>query len=352
MLGLFLIRLGVTEKLRRLKMNTSSIDIVLPWVNGQDKEWQQSFRQHAGRSSIGDTSSIRFRDWDLLRYWFRGVEKFMPWINKIHFVTSGHIPDWLNLEHPQLNWVKHEEFIPQEYLPTFSANTIELNLHRIESLSEHFIYFNDDLYVLNPVKPSRFFKKGLPCDYGVMTSKPSDGSIIHMAINDLDIIDSFFNKHQQIRKFWRKWFSLNYGFSLLSNAFLFTWRDFSGFVDPHLPNAFLKSTYHEVWSQATSVLHLTCRSRFRSNSDVNQWLIRYWQLAAGNFYPYNTVKDTTYVDITDSSLLHICDQISRQEYDIMCLNDSVEILDFKRAKNTLKRSFKEVFPSKSAFEKY
>lgn len=333
-------------------MNTSGIDIVLPWVNGQDKEWQQSFRQHAGRSSIGDTSSIRFRDWDLLRYWFRGVEKFMPWINKIHFVTSGHIPDWLNLEHPQLNWVKHEEFIPQEYLPTFSANTIELNLHRIESLSEHFIYFNDDLYVLNPVKPSRFFKKGLPCDYGVMTSKPSDGSIIHMAINDLDIIDSYFNKHQQIRKFWRKWFSLNYGFSLLSNAILFTWRDFSGFVDPHLPNAFLKSTYHEVWSQATSVLHLTCRSRFRSNSDVNQWLIRYWQLAAGNFHPYNTVKDTTYVDITDSSLLHICDQISRQEYDIMCLNDSVEILDFKRAKNTLKRSFKEVFPSKSAFEKY
>lgn len=329
----------------------TKIDIVLPWVDGQDSKWLHSFRQYANDSVEGDTSTIRFRDWGLLRYWFRGIERFMPWVNRIHFVTSGHVPDWLNLDHPRLNWVRHEEFIPHEYLPTFSANTIELNLHRIESLSEHFVYFNDDLFVLNPLKPSRFFRNGLPCDYGVMTAKPSSGGIIHMAINDLDVLDSHFDKHKQIQKYWTKWFSPRYGLKLFNNLLLFPWRDFSGFIDPHLPNAFLKSTYHELWKQAAPTLDATSRSKFRSNSDVNQWLIRYWQLASGKFHPYDTVKNAMCLDINDSSLDYICEKIKRRYYDIMCLNDSVEIVDFERSKNALIKSFERVLPQKSEFER-
>ena len=45
----------------------------------------------------------RYRDWNNLRYWFRGVEKFAPWVRKIHFVTWGHIPDWLDTTNPKIN---------------------------------------------------------------------------------------------------------------------------------------------------------------------------------------------------------------------------------------------------------
>jgi hypothetical protein len=33
------------------------------------------------------------------------------------------------------------------FLPTFSSPAIEANLHRIAGLSEHFLYFNDDVFL-------------------------------------------------------------------------------------------------------------------------------------------------------------------------------------------------------------
>ena len=56
----------------------------------------------------------------------------------------------------------------EKYLPTFNANTIELNLHRIEGLAEQFVYFNDDMFITDHVKPEDFFRDGHPMDtYGL-----------------------------------------------------------------------------------------------------------------------------------------------------------------------------------------
>ena len=121
------------------------------------------------RKQIHDTRNVRYRDWDTLKYWFRGVEKYAPWVNKIHFVTYGHLPKFLNTNNPKLNIVNHKDFIPKEYLPTFSANPIELNLHRIKDLSEQFVFFNDDMFVINKVKSTDFFKNGKPRDMASLT---------------------------------------------------------------------------------------------------------------------------------------------------------------------------------------
>ena len=69
---------------------------------------------------------------------------------------------WLNTENPKLTVVNHKDYIPEEYLPTFSSHPIELNLHRIKGLSEQFVYFNDDTFIINAMQPEDFFKKGLP----------------------------------------------------------------------------------------------------------------------------------------------------------------------------------------------
>lgn len=329
-------------------MANTDIDIVILWVDGSDEVWQDQFRQYADTG--GDSREIRFRDWGLLPYWFRGIEQFMPWVNKIHFVTAGHFPKWLNLAHPRLKLVKHEDFIPSEYLPTFNANTIELNLHRIKGLSDRFVYFNDDTFVLNPLPEKRFFQDGLPCDFGVMTAKPSSGGIIHIAINDLEILGQHFDKHKQMRDNFSKWFSLCYGRGLLNNLLLLPWRDFSGFVDPHLPNAFLKSTFLKVWDTAFDTLDATCRRKFRSNGDVNQWLVRYWQLAEGCFKPFNTLKGSINQDINEANKQAIQKEISQRLYNIMCLNDSEDIVDFDEMKTLLQSSFTKIFPGKSTFE--
>ena len=149
-------------------MNNTPIDFVIIWVDGNDPEWQAEKAKYAPPSDSDDRIE-RYRDWGLLPYWFRGVEKFAPWVNKIHFVTWGHIPKWLNTEHPKLNIVRHQDYIPEKYLPTFSSNPIELNLHRIKGLSENFVYFNDDTFIISPVSKNVFFKNDLPCDSAVLT---------------------------------------------------------------------------------------------------------------------------------------------------------------------------------------
>ena len=143
-------------------MNNEKIDFVILWVDGNDKAWLEEKNKYLNIK--GDSGKNRFRDWDNLQYIFRGIEKHADWVNKIFFITWGHLPKWLNTDNPKLRIVKHEEFIPKEYLPTFNSNVIELNLHRIKDLSEKFVLFNDDLFILKDLKKEDFFKSNLPND--------------------------------------------------------------------------------------------------------------------------------------------------------------------------------------------
>ena len=54
--------------------------------------------------------------------------------------------------------------MPKECLPTFNSCAIELHMHKIEGLSEHFVYFNDDIIINSHIDPDYFFRDGLPCD--------------------------------------------------------------------------------------------------------------------------------------------------------------------------------------------
>ena len=139
----------------------SKIDFVIPWVDGSDPNWITEKNRYIEED--GDKRNQRFRDWHLLKYWFRGVEKNAPWVNRIHFITWGHIPAWLNTNHERLSVVFHEDYIPHKYLPTFNANTIELNLHRIKNLCQKFVYFNDDIFIIKKIKQADFFFKERPC---------------------------------------------------------------------------------------------------------------------------------------------------------------------------------------------
>lgn len=175
------------------------IDFVIIWVDNSDPRWQAERQKYAAEDenfmNVGD---CRYRDWGLLRYWFRSVELYAPWVRKIHFVTCGHYPQWLNMEHPKLNYVKHEDYIPKDYLPTFSSHPIELNLHRIADLSEQFVYFNDDMFVSGPVSPTDFFINGQPRDIA-LRAIPIIGDIGMINLNDINIMEKEFNFPTQFK---------------------------------------------------------------------------------------------------------------------------------------------------------
>ena len=330
----------------------AGIDFVITWVDGADEAWLREKRKYeADGASDGEAKwtngDSRYRDWDLLRYWFRGVERFAPWVNRIWFVTWGHYPSWLNTAHPKLKIVRHEDYILPDYLPTFSSHTIELNFHRIRGLSEHFVYFNDDMFLTAPVKRTDFFRRGLPCDAAVLLPIILKQNGVRAEINDLYVINDQFEKRKVMRKAPGIWFSPKYGKLLFRTLLLSPFRLFPGFFISHLPCAYRKQTFVEVWEKVPEILDSTCRHRFRETTDVNQWLFEYWQFCTGivprtpDIGMYYEGKET---------FLTMCRDIAGQKYRMVCCNDSPEIGDFEKARKLLHRAFGNILPERSSFE--
>lgn len=329
------------------------IDFLITWVDGNDPTWQEERNYYAelDHKEI-DNSEIRYRDWGTLRYWFRGVEKFAPWVNNIFFVTCGHLPEWLNTNHSKLRIVKHTVFIPSEYLPTFNSNVIEFYFDRIEGLSDKFVFFNDDCFLIDYVKPDRFFRKGLPCDIGALVENDQTGMFGSSVYLSLGLINEHFNKRKSVKRDFFKWFNLAYPFYSLRNMLYLRIRKsrFNGFENHHLPQGYLKKTYDEVWMSCEKDLIRTSRSRFRQYGDIAPWLLRYWQLASGKFTPYNVYKDGRYISIRDDNVAEITECIRHPKYKLICLNDSDLLTDFEEIKDAILNAFDEILPEKSEFE--
>lgn len=329
--------------------NKSVIDFVVPWVDNNDPEWQESFAKYSDDlSKFADGSEKRYRDWELFKYWFRGVEEFAPWVNKVHLVTCGHFPKWLNMNHKKLNFVKHEDYIPREHLPVFSANPIEINLHRIKELSEQFVYFNDDIFLINPSKPTDFFRNGLPTDSAVMTAIDGTG-YSPIILNGVRAINNHFSKKEVVWEAPFKWFNIKYEKLLLRNFLLLPWSNFTGFYNYHLANSFLKSTFKEVWEQEKEVLFATSERKFRHNLDVNQLIFRAWQLSQNQFHPISKHKLGDFWRIGVDPLEKITTSIKTTRKPLICLNDH-GVDNFDEAKTSITRLLKNRFPNKSSFE--
>ena len=327
------------------------IDIVIPWVDGSDPEWQSEFKKYSAQATgRDDNSEIRYRDWDNLQYLFRGIEKFTPWVRKVHLITTGQKPKWLNINAPKLNFVRHEDFIPKEWLPTFSVRPIELNLHRIEGLSEQFVYFNDDYFLLRPVKEERFFKNGLPCDMAILDTLPMGGPRGHMIMNDMNVVISHFHKNTVLKKNPRKWLNPKYGSQLFRSMALMPFSEFPGFRNHHMPQAFLKSTFREVWEAEEPLLREVSSHRFRDITDVNQYMFRYWQFMSGKFRPINLAKGSCRFTISDRDADKLAEAIRTQKREILVMADSENFSDFNALVTKINTAFDAILPEKSSFE--
>lgn len=325
------------------------IDFVVLWVDGNDPGWRKERTKYIPKSEAGGNAEIRYRDWDMMRYWFRGIENYAPWVNRVYFVTWGHYPEWLNLEHPKLKIVKHSDFIPEEYLPTFNSNTILLNLHRISGIGDHFVIFNDDTFLTYDTSPNDFFVHGLPCEVAVLGQlSPIEWNPWTVSIlNNMTLINRHFCKKKVLRKNRNKFYSVKYGRYLLQNIIFRASPYFSNFRDMHLPASYLKATFEEVWSAEPEILHNCCRNKFRSREDVTEWLMKYWQLCSGNFIPRSVKWGKMFTLGVDTGWE---DAIRTQRYKTVCLNDGEE-LDFEETQRSMKSAFEAILPDRSEYER-
>ena len=327
------------------------IDFVITWVDMDDPVWKAGFMKYSGVKGIirNGVSDARFRDHGLLRYWFRGVEKFAPWVRKVHFVTCGQKPEWLNENNPKIHLVSHSDYIPDRFLPTYNSVVIEYYLHRIRGLAEHFVYFNDDFFITDNIDPGRFFRNGLPCDIAAFQYNPSWSQWYRTLRNSIRIINRHFNKREVLGQFHNKWFDKSYGSKAWWNYLLKPYGKFITLRTPHNAQPYLKTTFEEVWKAVGDELSGASANKFRSMDDYTPELFRTWQICQGKFEPYNTYLDTKMFPLLLRSRQAV-KAIYERKYKLVCLNDNIHIRNYGEVMNAIKNAFEHILPEKSSFE--
>lgn len=323
------------------------IDVVILWVDVADDEWQHR-RAAAGsdetRGYVGATN-----EWDTLRYLLRGIDRYCPWVRRVHLVTPGQTPRWLDSASGVVI-VDQSDLLPPGHAETFNSMAVEANLDRIPDLADHFLYFNDDMLVMKPTMPEDVFPGGLPAGFAVLNAGTGSGAWSHWVLNAVGIIDRAFDKRTVIRRHPGQWFSPRYGRHLLRNVALLPWDTFTGFFEPHLPMALERSTFEEVRTAAPREMARTTDAAFRSLDCVSPFVYRYWQLCSGRFSPVDPDQFGRFFEIRADTIDAIERELARPRGRFLCLNDdSHAVGDGVRAR--MHRALESSFPHASRFER-
>lgn len=291
------------------------MDVVITYVDGRDPLWQEDYERVVG----GEALSKRFRDWDTLRYLFRGIGKFMPYVRKVHLVVAreSQVPDWIDRK--AVHMVLHRDIIPEAYLPTFNSSMIEMFLHRIEDLEERFLYFNDDMFPMRPVPEETFFKDGKPAIgfHKVMFGASAYKKLVFMS-------DALARKAH----------------GMCPGLFA---------VRPqHVCSPMLKSLCEEVFTKEEEKI-MASLTPVRDKRNFNQYLFLDYMYYGGNAVP--RPLSNKHFSLAASSMDRITGFITHPTESMVCINDvSMNEKRFQSIKPRLLEAFESVLPEVSKYE--
>jgi len=297
------------------------IDVVYTWV--EDTPEHRRKRAEFGRTPP-DNGTNRYASQDELKFSIRSIYKFAPWIHAIFVVCDDdQRPDWL---HPDshlcsipVHIVPHSHIIPEAHLPTFNSQAIEAHLHRIPNLHEHFIYFNDDMFLGSTVTPLDFFApNGRPRYYlhgqTQMVHRPLISMHAHAWVNNNQLLNYIFEPRRS--------------------------RPYPA----HQAVAMLRSSFEQAWAHPDVQPHLetTSASRFRNTNNVYLvGFLIYW-----NIHHRQAAKGTNkghYLNYTDTLNFHYALlRIEHSHPKLFCINDNL-VLRRRQGRIYLQRFFQRYF---------
>lgn len=298
------------------EFNSEPIDIIVPWVNPNDPIWRKDFEYWKQKES-GQKDACRFRDMGVFNFWFRCIEKNMPWVRYIFLVLASpsQIPNWLNINHPKLKIVYHDQFIPKEELPTFNSSVINCYIPFIEELSDNYILFNDDFFVVKPIAETEYFKNNYPLGKFNL----SDGKLhgkepwYHNIHNNCNIVSKYFGVKKHI-------------------------------MPDHGPIAFNKTLQLFIHTKFSGeIKNALSNSKFRKNKNITDWI----------FYDIQAItKKMIQSNGNQLSFQYVNNPNFNTIKKLVCFNDN-ETLNSKKFDEFRKRVFLYLyknFPTVSDFE--
>lgn len=328
-----------------------AIDFVITWVDQSDPKWLTKYQRLTGSSKMSEEERARYRDYGTLKYLFRSIERYAPWVHHVFLVTDAQIPGWLNDEYAKVTVIDHTEIIPAAYLPTFNSNVIDLNLINIPNLEEHFVYFNDDMFLNRRVEPTDFFdESGKPRDFLSFNAIMPNGVFEHTYVNNLAILNNLFSKKQVIREQFGRIFNLKNGKWNLLNFATLPFPLFTRFVDPHTPVSYCKSRVVSEMRQFPQIKSVTSQNRLRATSDYSLWFFRYYDLLTG-YYSHRAANFSYAHQLSDWS--QAVRDIERSKHAVININDADDIDDehYKQATDAISTAFNRALGAKSHFER-
>lgn len=334
------------------------IDVVVTWVDDTDQTWRAAREHYWGLEFAAATiPEHRFRDYGTIRYALRSIDQNMPYVRTIYLVTCGHVPSWLRPEGTRLKVITHEQIFPegQSVLPTFSSSAIECCLARIPALAEHFVYFNDDTFLLQQVPPERFFLNGLPRDR-IDISTLFFGDIEYTLhchyLNCLRQTRYGTDRIQCVLRLFPKLFSAKNGTRINLRNAIFTLLDAYHFHVSHGPAAHLRSVHQRAYSLFPEAIERTLQSRFRSIEGVSQELFRAMAMMDGMFEPVEGT-DILFAPVEDTAEFEErLERIAAAEYPFVCVNDSHHTNEsqYRKLKPKIIDALERALPHPASFE--
>lgn len=310
---------------------TFPIDVVYTWVDGLDPAWNQArldrLATMSGTATTRESSGrARFISRDELRYSMRSVHLFAPWVRKIHLVTAGQVPKWLDQSHPMVSIVDHQAILPPEALPTFNSHAIESSLHHLPDLAEHFIYFNDDFFLGRPLGPEAFFS---PAGLAAVWLSPSTIGLEETP-DAAPYLKAAWNNRRLLQE--------AFGVVITDNL-------------AHAPYPHRRSVLEEIERRFPAEMAATARSPFRSETDLSTLssFAQHYALLTGRAFVGQSER--AYINISNSDLeWHLKKALERQQ-DFLCLADHHDhALNSERLNQTLDQFMSAYFPVTAPWE--
>lgn len=271
------------------------IDYVVPMVFDDDEQWRKDYvtAHHVLRYGGGN---VRYRSWGNEELLIRCIRKFMPFVRTIYIILARESQKkaWMDGEpfgeaRGTVRVVYHREFVPEKYLPCFNSCTLEMFVPFIEGLSEHFIYGNDDMFPVSPLKETDFFVNGLPVQHlseKAFSDKP--GIFQRKCKRQQEMVAGVIGK-----SLGGRWLKNGHGLA------------------PMLKSACLEAR-ERFDKEVTSGITL-----YRSETSYNQYLYVLWQYFTGRCVDGRV--ESTYLSVKDT-VERVRDVLSKAK-GVVCMND-------------------------------
>ena len=275
------------------------MDVVITYVDITERFKDQYFKYVKK-----ELEENRFRSYGVLDLQIKGIRKYMPYIKNI-FVVVSEKEQVEGIDLSDAIIIEHKDIIPERYLPCFNSCSIEMFLWKIPGLAEEFIYFNDDIFVIDKIHPSKWFIKGKPVlfpkeheikeEENIFKRNCINSSKLAIDITGSDIKDKYFTQ-------------------------------------THCARPFLKSSCEKVFNlKVLDIIHSLTRTRHSKN--YNASLFNDYDYLSSKAYKMEVKY--TYINTYEKSD-KIVDIINNKNTALICINDNDEYIDLDNFYNLIR----------------